>query len=44
MEKLENINKHQPLCKSHKMPKYCTLHVVKTVHVVCISNTAKFTL
>lgn len=33
MKKLENINKHQPSCKLHKMPKYYTLHVVKTVHV-----------
>lgn len=36
MEKLENINKHQPSCKSHKRPKYYTLHVVKTVHVCSV--------
>lgn len=39
MKKLENINKHQPSCISHKMPKYYTLHVVKTVHVSCASLT-----
>lgn len=34
MEKLENItNEHQPLCISHKMPKYNTFTVVKTIHI-----------
>lgn len=36
MEKSENISKHQPSCKSHEMPKYYTLHAVKTVHVCSV--------
>lgn len=38
MEKLKTImNEHQPLCKtSHKMTKYNTLTVAKTVHIYSV--------